>query len=375
MARVRLPKSVREAEAAIAAQEAAEQSQAVLQTQQQASIQEQSVEETQAQQVEQAPTEVAQPQEQVPDEREKEITELKAQIKVLKEEHSVAQEQASYYKQRWDTLAGIHKKQVDDVQQQNKELKVRNSQLEEMLKSVPQADEDLIAVKRDLGDKADEYSDEYLAQMAKNRKIAREAAESRFAGEINELRKKVASIDSSSTIHKSNEVWDKVESIRPGVTAAIEDFYSGMKMWLDDKDKPSDKMTRKQRMELYTEMGDIDKIVAIIDQFARLTKYKFSDKKDTESSVEIPPQSVKPTSGQALVTNVNNSHQTASAPKSRFPQAFAHELTTKWSRMSAGAFKPFTISAGGKTVSFTTRSQAMKMALECEDALENDRVF
>ena len=207
MARTRIPKSVREAEAAIAAQDAAEQAEVAMQAQK--PVENVAVEnEQQAAPVEQAPEPVAQTQEIVPDVMEKEVAELKAQMKVLKEEHAVALEQAAYFKQRWDTLAGIHKKQVTDVQQQNRELTAKVSELEDALKSVPRVDEDLAAVKKDLGDKLDLYSDEHVEQMARNRRMAREAAESRLGKEINELRKRVATIDSSTVKAKSVGFWD-----------------------------------------------------------------------------------------------------------------------------------------------------------------------
>ena len=367
----RLPKSIVEAEAAIAAQDAAEKEAeaAALTAQQEPAASENPTETPPAQTVEQ-------PQSPTGEEAlQKQIADMTAQMTVLREEHKLAQEQSAYYKQRWDSLAGIHKKQVTDVQQQNRELTARVSELEATLKSVPQADEDLAAVKKDLGDKAGEYSDDYLAQMARNRRLAREAAESRFGKEISELRKKVAAIDSTGKQSQSLGFWEKVEQLRPGFKAAREDFNSGYELWFGDNANESDKMNRQQRMDTYADMGDVDKVVGMLDEFSRVSGYKFGQSAETQ--VTPPPQMTKPTSVQTPAQAASQSAQgkQTDAPKPRFPQAFAHDLTMKWARLSAGAFKPFTISAGGKTVTFTNRSQVAKMAMECEDALVNDRVY
>ena len=377
----RQPRSIQQADAIIAAQDALEKQEAAAQPQQPAVTAETPAPDGNAAPVE--PVQPVQPIEQPADadalEKEtKEIADLTAQIKVLTEDMKTAAEQRDYFKQRWDTLAGIHKKQVTEVQQQNSELKARVSELEQAVKNGPQTDEDLDAVKKALGDKADDYTDEGLEEMARNRRMAREAAEASFGKEVKALRQELASLKSTGANAKSTGFWERVEQARPGFTSARDDFQSGYEIWMGSENPHSaDGLTRQQCVDMYAKLGNMDAIVGMLDEFARITGYRFGNAKASEKSVTPPPEATKPQSvGHTTPANATSTQTQTAAPKSRFPEAFAHEMANKWARMSSSsAFTPFTIKAGGKTVTFQTRAQAHKMALECESAIEENRVY
>ncbi len=307
----------------------------------------------------------------------KEIDDLKAQIKVLQEEHKTATEQAAYFKQRWDSLAGIHKAQVTDVRQQNEALVARVAELEQVVKNNPQTDEDMAAVKRSLGDRADEYTEEALRDMATNRRLAREAAESGFGSKMRGLEAELAKLRNAGTQAKSTGFWEKVEQARAGFDRARNDFGSGYEMWFAEVNPDSaDGLTRQQCMDAFAKLGLVDKAVAMVDEFARVTGHKFVKSSDSsERPIDVPALAVKPDTRQAPVPSTKQDTSTAVAPKPRFPEAFAQEFASKWARSKHAPFRAFQFKQSGKTVTIQTRAQAEKLAKDCEDALLEGRTY
>ena len=382
--RIPLPKSIMDAEAAVAAQEAAEaahrQSMQTAQPGQSGTVDGQPsgegivlVDPNAVSEPEKAPETVATPPaDDALDKAQKEIAELKQQLEVFRVEHKTAQDQASYFKQRWDSLAGIHKAQVDDVRAQNQMLTARVNELEQALKDAPQTDTDMAEVRKMLGEKADQYSQEALETMALSRRISREGS----GREVSELRQQLAKLQAAGTQNKTTGFWERVEAARPGFMSAREDFNTGYSMWFEDVNpKSADGYTYQQCMDLYAKLGNVEGALSLLDEFARVSGHKFGQGAAArETPIDAPPLHAKPQPGQSAPPSTKPIP--TAPPKPRFPLAFATELTAHWAREgSRQGFRSFTVNTGGKSLTVTSRTQANKLCDECEEAIAEGRTY
>jgi hypothetical protein len=157
--------------------------------------------------------------------------------------------------------------------------------------------------------------------------------------------------------------------------AARDDFGSGYEMWFGEMDPNSAGLTRQQCMEDFARLGLVDAAVGKLDEFARVTGHKFGTHSvATEKPVTIPAQTVKPDSRQGTAPSTKDTTTTA-APKPRFPELFAQEFATRWARLRAAPFRPFSFKQSGKTVNVETRAQGEKLANECQAALDEGRTY
>ena len=197
--------------------------------------------------------------------------------------------------------------------------------------------------------------------MEARRWKAVEATKNDLAAERERLR---ASMETNTKATRLKGVDAEVESLRPGFLAATQPGSDYEAEWddfgsLENPDSATG-ATWKKSLAAARETGNKAEIIRIADLFAKDAGIAFGAQTAGGASrvagadrVAVPPQRVMPSSGPAL-PSFTPAPPPDATPKRTYPRAYVEKFLSQSPIRQGSTFRPFTVSAGGITKTFST---------------------